>query len=122
MTDGFGRTIEYMRVSVTDRCNLRCIHCMPEDYAPLQAHADILRYEEITSVAREAADLGIRKIRLTGGEPLVRPQLHRLVNLLKGIPGIEQVVLTTNGILLKEQLPDLLAAGLDGVNLSLNAL
>ncbi|MCR4805791.1 MAG: GTP 3',8-cyclase MoaA [Clostridia bacterium] len=122
MIDGFGRTIEYMRVSVTDRCNLRCIHCMPEGFADLRAHADILRYEEIAVIAREAAALGIRKIRLTGGEPLVRPQLHRLVNLLKDIPGIEQVVLTTNGILLKEQLPDLLAAGLDGVNLSLNAL
>ena len=122
MKDSYGRTIEYMRISVTDRCNLRCVHCMPAGGVALQDHADILRYEEIASVVREAASLGIRKVRLTGGEPLVRPQLHRLVAQLKDIPGIEQVVLTTNGVLLAQQLADLLAAGLDGVNLSLNAM
>ena len=122
MKDSYGRTIEYLRISVTDRCNLRCLHCMPPEGVPLMTHADILTYEEIAAVVCEAAALGIRKVRLTGGEPLVRPQLHRLAGMLKEIPGIERVVLTTNGILLKEQLPDLLAAGLDGVNFSLNAL
>ena len=122
MKDNYGRTIEYLRISVTDRCNLRCIHCMPEGGVALMQHEDILTYEEIARVAAEAAKLGVRKIRLTGGEPLVRPQLHRLAALLKEIPGIETVVLTTNAVLLKDQLPDLLAAGLDGVNISLNAM
>ena len=122
MKDNYGRTIEYLRISVTDRCNQRCIHCMPEGGVALMGHGDILSYEEIGRVAAEAAKLGVRKIRLTGGEPLVRPQLHRLVALLKETPGIETVVLTTNAVLLKAQLPDLLAAGLDGVNVSLNAM
>ncbi|MBQ2227966.1 MAG: radical SAM protein, partial [Firmicutes bacterium] len=122
MRDNYGRTIEYLRISVTDRCNLRCIHCMPEGGVDLMRHEDILSYEEIAAVAAEAAKLGVRKIRLTGGEPLVRPHLHRLVALLKEIPGIETVVLTTNAVLLNDQLPDLLAAGLDGVNISLNAM
>jgi cyclic pyranopterin phosphate synthase len=122
MKDKYGRTIEYMRISVTDRCDLRCRHCMPPEGVPLMAHGDILSYEEIAAVAAEAAKLGIRKIRLTGGEPLVRPQLAALVELLRGIPGIEQVVLTTNGVRLAQQLPGLLAAGLSGVNFSLNAM
>ena len=122
MKDKYGRTIEYLRISVTDRCDLRCQHCMPPEGVPLMAHEDILSYEEIAAVAAEAAKLGIRKIRLTGGEPLVRPQLAALVELLRGIPGIDQVVLTTNGVRLAQQLPDLLAAGLSGVNFSLNAM
>ncbi|MBP5749576.1 MAG: GTP 3',8-cyclase MoaA [Firmicutes bacterium] len=122
MKDNYGRTIEYLRISVTDRCNLRCVHCMPEGGVTLMGHEDILTYEEIAAVAAEAAELGIRRIRLTGGEPLVRPQLHRLVSMLKEIPGIEAVVLTTNAVLLKEQLPQLIEAGLDGVNISLNAM
>ena len=122
MKDKYGRTIEYLRISVTDRCDLRCRHCMPPEGVPLMAHGDILSYEEIAAVAAEAAKLGIRKIRLTGGEPLVRPQLAALVELLRGIPGIDQVVLTTNGVGLAQQLPDLLAAGLSGVNFSLNAM
>lgn len=122
MKDKYGRTIEYLRISVTDRCNLRCLHCMPPEGVPLMSHADLLSYEEIAAVVREAAELGIRKVRLTGGEPLVRPHLAVLAAMLKEVPGIERLVLTTNGVLLKEQLPDLLAAGLDGVNFSLNAL
>ena len=122
MKDKYGRTIEYLRVSVTDRCDLRCRHCMPPEGVPLMAHEDILSYEEIAAVVTEAAKLGVRKIRLTGGEPLVRPQLAVLVEMLKRIPGIEQVVLTTNGVRLAQQLPDLLAAGLSGVNFSLNAM
>ena len=122
MKDRYGRTIEYLRISVTDRCNLRCLHCMPEEGVTLMGHADILSYEEIAAVAAEAAKLGIRRIRLTGGEPLVRPQLYKLAGMLKSIPGIETVVLTTNAVLLKEQLPQLIEAGLDGVNVSLNAM
>ena len=122
MKDKYGRTSEYLRVSVTDRCDLRCQHCMPPEGVPLMAHEDILSYEEIAAVVTEAAKLGARKIRLTGGEPLVRPQLAVLVKMLKRIPGIEQVVLTTNGVRLAQQLPDLLAAGLSGVNFSLNAM
>ena len=122
MKDRYGRTIEYLRISVTDRCNLRCLHCMPEEGVTLMRHGDILSYEEIAAVAAEAAKLGIRRIRLTGGEPLVRPQLHKLAGMLKAVPGIEAVVLTTNAVLLKEQLPALLEAGLDGVNVSLNAM
>ena len=122
MKDKYGRTIEYLRVSVTDRCDLRCRHCMPPEGVPLMAHEDILSYEEIAAVVTEAAKLGVRKIRLTGGEPLVRPQLAVLVKMLKSIPGIEQVVLTTNGVRLAQQLPDLLTAGLSGVNFSLNAM
>ena len=122
MKDKYGRTIEYLRISVTDRCDLRCRHCMPPEGVPLMTHEDVLSYEEIAAVAAEAAKLGVRKIRLTGGEPLVRPQLAVLVKLLGNIPGIEQVVLTTNGVRLAQQLPDLLAAGLSGVNFSLNAM
>ena len=122
MKDKYGRTIEYLRISVTDRCNLRCLHCMPEEGVTLMQHADILSYEEIAVVAAEAAKLGIRRIRLTGGEPLVRPQLHKLAGMLKAVPGIETIVLTTNAVLLKEQLPQLIEAGLDGVNISLNAM
>ncbi len=122
MIDGYGRTIEYLRISVTDRCDLRCLHCMPPGGVALMAHEDILSYEEIAAVAAQAAALGIRRIRLTGGEPLVRPQLHRLVAMLKAIPGIESVLLTTNAVTLKEQLSALLDADLDGVNISLNAM
>ena len=122
MKDKYGRTIEYLRISVTDRCNLRCLHCMPPEGVPLMSHTEILSYEEIAAVVRAAAVLGIRKVRLTGGEPLVRPGIAKLAAMLKELPGIERLVLTTNGILLKDQLLELLDAGLDGVNLSLNAL
>ncbi|MEG2455404.1 MAG: radical SAM protein, partial [Oscillospiraceae bacterium] len=122
LTDGTGRRINYLRISVTDRCNLRCRYCMPEEGIPPVPHGDILSYEEIARIAAICADLGVAHIRLTGGEPLVRHDVAGLVAMLKKIPGIETVAITTNGILLKEQLPALLAAGLDGVNLSLDAL
>lgn len=120
MEDRFGRNITYMRISVTDRCNLRCVHCMPKEGVELLSHEDILSYEDIAFAAGAAARCGIKKLRLTGGEPLVRPRLHRLVAMLKEIPGIEQVVLTTNGVLLAKELKALEAAGLDGINFSLN--
>lgn len=122
MIDGYGRDIRYLRISVTDRCNLRCRYCMPETGTDWMEHRDILRYEEILRLTKLFAALGIRRVRLTGGEPLVRRGLERLVAGLKEIPGIQWVGLTTNGLLLEEQLPALLAAGLDGVNLSLDTL
>lgn len=122
MKDGFGREIDYLRLSVTDRCDLRCTYCMPaQGVAPL-AREDILSYEEILRLVRLLAELGIKKVRLTGGEPLVRKNLASLVAEIKDIQGIEKVVLTTNGMLLSEQLPELVSAGLDGVNISLDAL
>ncbi|MEG0321480.1 MAG: GTP 3',8-cyclase MoaA [Oscillospiraceae bacterium] len=122
LLDGTGRRINYLRISVTDRCNLRCTYCMPENGVPPVPHSDILSYEEIARITAICAQLGVAHIRLTGGEPLVRPHVASLVAMLKKIPGIETVSITTNGMLLEDQLPDLLAAGLDGVNLSLDAL
>ncbi len=122
MLDRYGREIDYIRISVTDRCNLRCIYCMPEEGVPMVSHEEILSYDEITELARVFADLGIRKIKLTGGEPLVRRDLPCLVKELKAVPGIEKVTLTTNGVLLAEAMEDLKEAGIDGINLSLDTL
>lgn len=122
MKDQFAREINYMRVSVTDRCNLRCIYCMPEEGVPCVSHSDILSYDEIARVCRIGSELGIRKIKLTGGEPLVRRGLPGLVRMIKDLPDIDEVTLTTNGILLKSQLDDLVAAGLDAVNISMDTL
>lgn len=122
MLDRQGRTIEYLRISVTDRCDLRCRYCMPAaGVAPLRP-SDILKYEEILRISRLLAQLGIKKVRLTGGEPLVRKGLPSLIKGLKSTPGIEQICLTTNGVLLSEQLSKLVGAGLDSVNISLDAL
>ena len=120
MRDRFGRNIEYMRISVTDRCNLRCVYCMPEEGVPCVSHSDILTYDEIRRICRIGSELGITRIKLTGGEPLVRRGLPDLVGMLKGTPGIEQVTLTTNGILLKENINELVSSGLDAVNISID--
>lgn len=122
MIDQFGREINYARISVTDRCNLRCRYCMPECGVKKISHAEILSLEEILRVAEIFSRLGIRKIRLTGGEPLLRKNLPTLVRALKNLSGIEQVTLTTNGVLLKNFSAELIAAGLDGINLSLDTL
>ena len=122
MLDQFGREISYLRISVTDRCNLRCRYCMPAQGVTWMDHSAILTYEQIVRIVRASAALGIKKVRLTGGEPLVRKGLAGLVDALKAIDGIASVTLTTNGLLLVEQLPDLLQAGLDGINLSLDTL
>lgn len=122
MKDGFGRTIDYIRISVTDRCNLRCVYCMPEDGVTPLAHGDILSYEEILRVCGALAKLGVTKVKLTGGEPLIRKDLNSLVSGLKSIAGIQKVTLTTNGVLLADQLPGLMAAGLDAVNISMDTL
>ena len=121
MTGQFGRTINYMRVSVTDRCNLRCVYCMPPEGVPCLSHRDILTYDEITRVCRIGAGLGISRIKLTGGEPLVRRGLPDLLGMIREIPGIEQVTLTTNGILLKDKINELVSNGLDTVNISIDS-
>ena len=121
MRDGNGRKIDYIRISVTDRCNLRCRYCMP-DGVPKLAHEDILTYEEFLRLAALFAQCGIDTVRITGGEPLVRRGVEQLTAGLKAIPGIRRVALTTNGVLLAQKLPALLAAGLDSVNISLDTL
>lgn len=121
MKDTFDRTIDYMRVSITDRCNLRCEYCMP-DGVQLCSHQDILTYDEILSVCREAVSLGIVKFKITGGEPLVRKDCASLVKKIYDIPGVQQVTLTTNGVLLKDQLDELKQAGLKYINISLDTL
>ena len=122
MQDKFGRKIDYLRISLTDRCNLRCIYCMPEKGVPWQPHDQILRIEEIARFVRLAAQQGVRKVRLTGGEPLVRKGVVELVRDIAATPGIEDVSLTTNGILLPEMARDLKDAGLSRVNISLDTL
>ncbi|HIY22591.1 MAG TPA: GTP 3',8-cyclase MoaA [Candidatus Flavonifractor merdigallinarum] len=122
MIDGQGRTIDYLRISVTDRCNLCCVYCMPPEGVEWMPHADLLSYEEIIRLCHLFARLGVRKVRLTGGEPLARKGLPQLVAGIRAIPGIESVSMTTNGIALAEQLPALLDAGLSAVNLSLDTL
>ncbi|MDO4266802.1 MAG: GTP 3',8-cyclase MoaA, partial [Eubacteriales bacterium] len=119
--DPFGRKIDYLRISITDRCNLRCRYCMPEDLSLLPM-AEILSYEEITEIAKAAAEFGISHLKITGGEPLVRKGAAELIASLKRVPGIETVTLTTNGTLLSEMLPSLKAAGTDGINISLDTL
>lgn len=122
LTDPFGRIHDYLRISVTDRCNLRCIYCMPAEGMQFQPHDEIMSYEEITAVVESLAPLGLRKVRLTGGEPLVRKDLEKLVAMLAAIPGIEDISLTTNGLMLPAKAQLLKDAGLSRVNISLDSL
>lgn len=122
MLDSFGRSINYLRISVTDRCNLRCIYCMPPEGVPQIPHSEILSFEEIRTVVRVAAELSINRIRLTGGEPLIRADLPKLVNMLSQIEGIEELSLTTNGTFLKKYTLELKQAGLSRINISLDTL
>ncbi len=122
LADAFNRPITYLRVSVTDKCNLRCVYCMPESGLPWLRREELLSYEEIVAIVRAAAQVGVRTIRLTGGEPLVRRDLHRLVAGVNAIAGIDDIALSTNAVLLEEQLGPLLAAGLRRVNISLDTL
>ena len=121
LKDRFDRTINYMRISVTDRCNLRCRYCMPEGIERVPM-GEILTYEEIAFVCAQAAALGIGRYRVTGGEPLVRKDCAALIAMMKKTPGVRQVALTTNGILLADHLDELLEAGIDAVNVSLDTL
>jgi cyclic pyranopterin phosphate synthase len=122
MYDSYNREINYLRISVTDRCNLRCTYCMPEAGIALKSHSDILPYEKIVRIAAAAAELGIGKIRLTGGEPLVRKNISFLVHELKAVAGVREVSMTSNGTLLDPLAAELKQAGLDRLNISLDTL
>ena len=121
MYDQYNRKINYLRLSLTDRCNLHCRYCQPEvsEHVP---HNEILRYEELLRICRAALQLGIRNFKITGGEPLLRKGCSDFIAELKRLEGVEQVTLTTNGTLLAQQLPALIAAGLDSINVSLDTL
>lgn len=122
LIDGFERLHDNLRISVTDRCNIRCFYCMPEGPIPFLEREEILSFEEIERVARVAVSLGVRKLRITGGEPLVRKDVATLVEKLCGIPGVDDVGLTTNGVLLAGLAGDLWAAGLRRLNVHLDTL
>src|SRR6056297_158677 len=122
MTDKFGRKIDYLRISITDLCNLRCIYCMPEEGVEKMSHEKILSYEDIIYFVKIFSERDLKKLRLTGGEPLVRPKLEYLVKELKKIESIEELTMTTNGILLEDKAKNLKKAGLDRVNISLDTL
>lgn len=122
LIDGFGRVHNNLRISVTDRCNIRCFYCMPADNVEFMNRSELLSFEEIERFVRIVAPLGVNKLRLTGGEPLVRRDLHQLIEKLVAIDGISDVGLTTNGILFGEQAQQLFDAGLSRVNISLDAL
>lgn len=104
LQDPFGRIHDYIRISVTDRCNLRCVYCMPEEGMEFAPHEDIMTFEEITQILRVLAPMGLRKVRLTGGEPMVRKDLEQLVAMISAIDGIEDIALTTNAIFLEKKL------------------
>ena len=122
MQDRFGREIDYLRLSVTDRCNLRCVYCMPEGGAPALERGELLEYEELVRLTRILARLGVRHVRLTGGEPMARRGCLDLVRALHALPGIESVAMTSNGTLLRDRAAEAKAAGLDALNLSLDTL
>ncbi|MEJ2538646.1 MAG: GTP 3',8-cyclase MoaA [Gemmatimonadota bacterium] len=122
MEDGFGRRIEYLRISVTDKCNLRCVYCMPLEGLDWLRRDELLSYEEIRTVVATMAPLGLRRVRITGGEPLVRRDLPELVRMVAETPGIEDVSLSTNAVLLAEHADALRDAGLHRVNISLDSL
>lgn len=122
MLDRFNREIHYLRISVTDRCNLRCTYCMPEEGITLMRHQDIISYENILALVQAAAGLGIDKVRLTGGEPLVRKNISYLVRCIKSVPGVRELVITTNGVLLGRMAVELKDAGVDRLNISLDTI
>lgn len=122
MKDKFGREIDYLRVSVTDKCNLRCIYCMNEKENTFLKNDEKLTDDEIYRIVKESSELGIKKVRITGGEPLVRPNLVKLIGRINSISGVEEIYLTTNGILLADMIDELALNGLKGVNISLDSL
>ncbi len=122
MLDQYGRSIEYLRISITDRCNFRCVYCMPERGLDWLPKPQILSYEEITAIVRQLAPLGLRRLRITGGEPTIRPEVGTLIAMLREVPGIEDIALSTNGVRLPAMATMLRAAGLDRINLSVDSL
>jgi cyclic pyranopterin phosphate synthase len=122
MYDSYNRRIDYLRISVTDKCNLRCRYCMPEEGMPVRRHEEFLSFEQITAIVREAVRLGVTKVRLTGGEPLVKRGIVDLVGMLHGVEGLQHLAMTTNGTLLTRYAAALKAAGLDSLNISLDSL
>lgn len=122
MNDTLGRKITYLRLSVTDLCNLRCIYCMPDHGVPKRAHSEICSLEELCDMAAAAVSLGVRKVRITGGEPLVRRGVVSLCRMLRALPGLEELCLTTNGVRLPELAAPLREAGVDRLNISLDTL
>jgi len=122
MYDSFDRSIDYLRISVTDKCNLRCRYCMPEDGVPPRRHEEFLSHERIVEVVRAAVGLGLTKIRLTGGEPLVKRGIVELAAMIRAVPGVRHLAMTTNGTLLVRYAPGLRQAGLDSLNVSLDTL
>ena len=122
LLDQFGRGIEYLRISVTDRCNFRCVYCMPETGMQWLPKAEILTYEEIAEIVAQLAPLGLSRLRITGGEPTIRPDLDRLVAKLRAVPGIANIALSTNGVRLPALARTLRTAGLDRVNMSADSL
>lgn len=122
MIDSFGRNIDYLRISLCDRCNMRCLYCMKEEGITKFRHEDILPFEKIEMIVKALAKLGIKKVRLTGGEPLLRSDIEKLCMMLKKIEGIKELCLTTNGYLLKDKAKTLKEAGVDRINISLDSL
>ena len=122
MIDQFGRRVEYLRISVTDKCNLRCVYCMPLEGLDWLKRESLLSYEEIAHIVRVMAGMGLKRVRITGGEPLVRKDLHRLIRMVSEIPEIEDISLSTNAVLLADQGELLRDAGVNRVNISLDAL
>ncbi len=122
LIDGYNRQLNYLRLSITDRCNLRCIYCVPRDLIPRLPHDEILRYEEILRIVQVGVDLGISKVRVTGGEPLVRKGVYDFLRQLTQIDGLSDIALTTNGIFLKENIAKIKSAGIKRINVSLDTL
>ncbi|TFG59319.1 MAG: radical SAM protein [Spirochaetales bacterium] len=122
MYDSFNRGISYLRVSVTDKCNLRCTYCMPEEGIPKRGHSDMMTFESLTEIVKAAVGLGITKVRLTGGEPLVKKGIVELTAMLRSVEGLNLLCMTTNGTLLKAFARDLRRAGLDSINVSLDTM
>jgi len=122
LIDGVGRRINYLRISVTDKCNFRCVYCMPAEGLQWLPKSEILSYEEIAEIVRQLAPLGLTRVRITGGEPLIRPNLGALIAQLRAIEGVEDIALSTNGVHLPKLAPELRAAGLDRVNMSADSL
>jgi GTP 3',8-cyclase len=122
LVDRYNRHLNYLRISITDRCNLKCVYCVPPDQIPRLSHADILRYEEILRIVRVGVDLGISKIRITGGEPLVRKGVCEFLAAISQMAGLDEVTLTTNGVLLEENIGCIRDAGIRRINISLDTL